>query len=200
MNSSKNTYIAITIASLALLIVFSVLTWSDSVAVVRGNNAQKGSWKRVGTGDCPGKDVDSSEGFTPDEKKVKAGLTAVCWDGSRYNNKNKPGKAFCTYKNLAPGECKGGQNTGVMYEGVESELIWRLVGIGDCPGKDVGRSEGSTPNDNLAKKGYTAVCWDGTTYNNKNNPGKAFCTYKNIDPSNCKGGRNTGEMYRAVGK
>jgi len=40
----------------------------------------------------------------------------VCWDGIRYNNRNRPGQAFCTYKNIPPKNCTGGTNTGLMYE------------------------------------------------------------------------------------
>jgi hypothetical protein len=80
-----------------------------------------------------------------------------------------------------------------------SSMTWKLVGTGDCTGyDDPETTDGSLPDDSRAKAGYTAVCWDAVTYNNKLNPGKAFCTYKKIAYTSCKGGDNTGEMYTAV--
>ncbi len=63
---------------------------------------------------------------------------------------------------------------------------WRLVGTGDCPGRDVGGSTGSVP---VAERcdanfsGFTAVCWSGN------------CTYKNVPTGSCTGGANPGQMY-----
>jgi hypothetical protein len=77
-------------------------------------------------------------------------------------------------------------------------MAWKLVGIGDCTGQDQATTDGATPDNSKAKAGYTAVCWDGVNYSNKNNPGKAFCTYKNVAYNTCTGGVNAGEMYTAI--
>lgn len=81
--------------------------------------------------------------------------------------------------------------------GKAKKMVWERVGTGDCGGRDVGNSDGSTPDDNQAREGYTAVCWDGRTYHNKYDR-REFCTYKNIAPDQCTGGGNIGIMYRAV--
>lgn len=77
-------------------------------------------WERVGTGDCPGNDLGTSEGFRPDDSQAKQDLTAVCWDGSSFNNTfgGNSGRAFCTYKSIPPDRCTGGNNRGVMYRAV----------------------------------------------------------------------------------
>lgn len=77
-------------------------------------------------------------------------------------------------------------------------MTWKLVKVGDCTGLDEETTEGSIPDDSKAKAGYTAVCWDGIEYDNKFNPGKAFCTYKKIEVNKCTGDENPGEMYQAV--
>jgi hypothetical protein len=164
-----------------------------------GQNASNFVWQRVGTGDCSGRDVGSSGGSTPDNNQAREGYTAVCWDGGTYRN---GGRVFCTYKNIAPNQCTGGGNPGVMYRAIsvptpptDGNFVWQRVGTGDCSGRDVGSSGGSTPDNNQAREGYTAVCWDGGTYRNS---GRVFCTYKNIAPNQCTGGGNPGVMYRAV--
>jgi hypothetical protein len=81
-----------------------------------------------------------------------------------------------------------------------ASMTWKLVAVGDCTGLDVETTEGSIPDDALAKTGYTAVCWDGTTYSNKNQPKRAFCTYKKVAYEKCTNGGNTGEMYTAVAR
>ena len=63
---------------------------------------------KQGIGDCPYHDVDTSEGAVPDDAKAQEGQVAICWDGSNCINHNSPGKAFCTYKDVAPDDCKGG--------------------------------------------------------------------------------------------
>jgi hypothetical protein len=63
---------------------------------------------------------------------------------------------------------------------------WRLVGIGDCPGRDIGQSSGSIPvrgRCNATFSGYTAVCWSSS------------CTYKNVPTGSCTRGANPGKMY-----
>ncbi len=74
------------------------------------------SWQKVGTGDCSGHDVASSNGFTPEKGKAVKDRTAVCWDGKYYKNKNS--RAWCTYKNIESNRCSGGDNRGVMYKAV----------------------------------------------------------------------------------
>lgn len=76
-------------------------------------------WQQVGTGDCSGGDVASTEGFTPDNKQAQEGRIAICWDGGRYNNLYAgSGRVFCTYKNSTPSQCSGGKYPGVMYRAV----------------------------------------------------------------------------------
>jgi hypothetical protein len=80
----------------------------------------------------------------------------------------------------------------------KATFTWEKVGSGDCVGSDFNSTEGFIPDPQLAKDGYTAVCWDGATYNNTNSSGRAFCTYKSITPDQCTGGNNTGVMYKAT--
>jgi hypothetical protein len=75
-------------------------------------------WQRVGDGDCPGRDVDSTPGFVPDASLAGRALTAVCWDADRYRNHNQPGVAFCTYKNIEAAQCVGGDNIGARYQAI----------------------------------------------------------------------------------
>jgi hypothetical protein len=87
----------ITLVMVACLGIFS------TAELVR---AQSSPWQSVGTGDCPGRDLSSSTGPTPDPAKCDAafaGFTAVCWSGA------------CTYKNLPTASCTGGANPGRMY-------------------------------------------------------------------------------------
>jgi hypothetical protein len=91
------------------------------------------------------------------------------------------------------GKAVGGNSGAVNAK----KIVWERVGTGDCGGGDVGNSDGYIPDDNQAREGYTAVCWDGRTYNNKYDR-RAFCTYKSIAPDQCRGGGNIGVMYRAV--
>ena len=63
---------------------------------------------------------------------------------------------------------------------------WRLVGTGDCPGRDIAGSTGPNPDPGKctdAVSGHTAVCWS------------QGCTYKDIETSSCTGGANPGRMY-----
>jgi hypothetical protein len=62
----------------------------------------------------------------------------------------------------------------------------------------VGSTTGFVPDVSMAAKARTAVCWNGNPYRNRNRPGAAFCTYKDIDPAQCVGGTNIGVKYRAV--
>jgi len=73
-----------------------------------------------------------------------------------------------------------------MLSGQQQTGNWRLVGTGDCPGRDIAQSTGSIPAKgrcNAAFSGYTAVCWSGN------------CTYKNVPAGSCTGGVNPGKMY-----
>jgi hypothetical protein len=86
-----------------------------------GPAARPGSltWQQVGIGDCSGNDDDQSDGFMPDIRKAQADHIAICWDGGTYNNLYVgSGKAFCTYKRVAPSQCSGGKYPGVMYGAV----------------------------------------------------------------------------------
>jgi len=167
-----------TCVTLLLVACLTILAAADSVC------AQSSSWESVGTGDCPGRDVSSSPGPTPDPAKCDAafaGFTAVCWSGA------------CTYKNVLTASCTGGANPGRMYRCVLGPPLspagsgWESVGTGDCPGRDVASSTGPAPDPakcNAAFDGFTAVCWSGA------------CTYKNVVTASCTGGANPGRMYR----
>lgn len=76
-------------------------------------------WVEVGEGDCVGIDVDSSDGFIPDDSIAMPGITAICWDNVMYNNYNE--RTFCTYKSISWEECTGGPNLGKMYTAEEVE-------------------------------------------------------------------------------
>jgi hypothetical protein len=79
-------------------------------------------WMEVGDGDCIGHDVDRSNGFKPDDARAIPGFTAVCWNGSTYNNTLEDGNVFCTYKTISWEQCTGGANIGKMYTGVDIEV------------------------------------------------------------------------------
>ena len=74
-------------------------------------------WVEVGEGDCVGIDVDSSDGFIPDDSIAMPGITAICWDNIVYTNYT--GSVFCTYKSINWEECTGGPNIGKMYTAEE---------------------------------------------------------------------------------
>lgn len=113
MKNVKNMFKTATAVSLSLLTAFSLVAWSGVPAIAQ----DKATWLKVGTGDCPGRDIGLTNGFTPDDKYAKADYTAVCWDGSRFTNAGFPGKSACTYKNISPDQCTGGSNLGIMYRG-----------------------------------------------------------------------------------
>jgi hypothetical protein len=159
------------------------------------------SWQASGIGDCPGRDVAGTSGPVPDASKCNAsfsGFTAVCWSNA------------CTYKNVKTGQCIGGANPGQMYTcgmpaagtaspppppanpnfnpnaGVANVGGWQAVGVGDCPGRDLAGSSGTTPEPSRCYTGsaaQTAVCWP------------QGCTYKSVATSACSGGANPGQMY-----
>ncbi|WP_374424938.1 hypothetical protein [Chromobacterium sp.] len=162
-----------------------------------GAGAAEFEWLDTGLTDCTGRDVGSTSGSVPDNHYAASGMTAVCWDGKVYSNRNSPGVAFCTYKNVSRTACVGGINTGKAYSAAPvKEFAWEEKGIGDCAGRDVNASYGSSlPSKALATARTIAVCWDGKTYNNVNNPGQAFCTYKSATVESCTGGRNPGWVY-----
>ncbi|MCK6685526.1 MAG: hypothetical protein L6R30_24265 [Thermoanaerobaculia bacterium] len=150
-----------------------------------------GNWREVGTGDCTGSDVGSSQGPNPEANRCSpatAGLTAICWG------------SWCTYKNVPARSCTGGANPGRMFTceltpsarpqqgGGSGGSIgdWMEVGTGDCSGNDVANSQGPNPEANRcspATAGLTAVCWG------------SWCTYKNVPAGSCTGGANPGRMY-----
>lgn len=71
-------------------------------------------WELVRTGDCGGRDVNSSGGPLPQEAICNdPGLTAICWDGATYRNGDT---AWCTYKQIDINQCTGGSATGIMYK------------------------------------------------------------------------------------
>lgn len=132
--------------------------------------------------------------------------------GTQYGSYCFCGNSYGRYGSLSGGEgrkcdmrCSGDGNQicgGSWANSVYStsqqtsrRFVWRRVGTGDCTGRDLADSNGSTPDDNQAREGYTAVCWDGGTYRNS---GRVFCTYKNVSPQVCTGGGNPGVMYQAV--
>ncbi len=102
-------------AATAMLFLVALLAFTLLGMAAGPPAPNAGSWVKVGTGDCSGLDVDSSEGSIPDVAKGRARYTAVCWDGKQYNNRFNPGRAFCTYKDVDYGSCRGGANIGVMY-------------------------------------------------------------------------------------
>jgi hypothetical protein len=151
-------------------------------------SASAGTWQAVGVGDCPGRDVAGSRGTKPDPARCDAnfaGNTAVCW------------ATGCTYKSVATPACTGGANPGQMYTCAASTAAppaapaagggtWQLVGVGDCPGRDVSGSAGAKPDGakcNASFAGNTAVCW------------ASGCTYKDVATAACTGGANPGQMY-----
>ena len=63
---------------------------------------------------------------------------------------------------------------------------WEDVGIGDCPGMDVGNTKRIYPEPERCSAGSqarTAVCWEDG------------CTYKSIATNRCTGGQRPGRMY-----
>jgi len=159
-----------------------------------------GSWQSVGLGDCPGRDVAGTSGPNPDPSKCNAsfsGNTAVCWTTG------------CTYKSVVTAACTGGANPGQMYTcgasappaappppanghrrksgpAASPPPAWQPVGVGDCPGRDVAGSAGSTPDPSKCDGGFagnTAVCWS------------SGCTYKSVATAACTGGANPGQMF-----
>jgi hypothetical protein len=73
-----------------------------------------------------------------------------------------------------------------LSAGVAGAGVWQPAGVGDCPGRDVGGSRGSTPEASRCDAsfaGQTAVCWANG------------CTYKTVPTASCKGGASPGQMY-----
>jgi hypothetical protein len=63
---------------------------------------------------------------------------------------------------------------------------WQAVGLGDCPGRDVGGTRGPYPDPtkcDASFTGQTAVCWP------------TGCTYKTVATAECTGGANPGQMF-----
>jgi hypothetical protein len=153
-----------------------------------GGGGEIGAWRPVGSGDCTGHDVGSTQGPRPEPGRCNpgfAGMTAVCFD------------TWCTYKNVTTESCTGGSNPGNMFRCGDagpspgggpagSTGSWRAVGSGDCSDHDVGSTQGPRPEPgrcNPEFAGMTAVCF-GT-----------WCTYKNISTQSCTGGSNPGDMF-----
>jgi len=76
-------------------------------------------WLAVGTSDCTGSDIGETLGSAqPEAGKCSAstvGTVAICWDGRNYVHPGRSGQ-WCTYKNKSASACKGGSNTGFVYE------------------------------------------------------------------------------------
>ena len=89
-----------------------------------------------------------------------------------------------------------------LFVAENSVARWVRFGTGDCYANDRGTTEGIVPDDSRARPEYTAICWDGVQYNNRYNPGRAFCVYKRISPSRCIEGNtgNDGIMYASSGQ
>lgn len=157
-------------------------------------------WKTVGFGNCNGNDVGQTAGGAPLPAACDAnavGKAAVCWSTS------------CTYKSVPPSACKGGPNSGTMYECVSSDasgaagpapsasLVWNYVGVNDCNGFDTGSSSGSAPDParcGPGTQGTTAVCWDGVQQKRGNST--PACTYKKVKAGDCRNGNYPGYVYR----
>jgi hypothetical protein len=63
---------------------------------------------------------------------------------------------------------------------------WEEVGVGDCPGMDVGSTRSTLPEPGQCSptsKAHTAVCWDNG------------CTYKSVASQRCAGGQRPGRLY-----
>jgi hypothetical protein len=74
---------------------------------------------------------------------------------------------------------------------------WSRTGIGDCPGRDVGSTDGETPalaRCDTGSEGRIAVCWDGQDH--KNGGSRKWCTYKSATPETCSGGASPGTIYQ----
>jgi hypothetical protein len=77
-------------------------------------------------------------------------------------------------------------SSGRHHRGGAAAGGWQPVGVGDCPGRDVGGTAGSTPDPTKCDAGFsgqTAICWNNG------------CTYKNIATASCTGGASPGQMY-----
>jgi hypothetical protein len=88
--------------------VFSANTTAPTVTYFNppGTPPTEGTWVSVGTGDCSGHDIASSNTSTPVANQCLSsefGNTSVCWSTS------------CTYKNVTTSQCSGGGNPGNMY-------------------------------------------------------------------------------------
>jgi hypothetical protein len=79
---------------------------------------------------------------------------------------------------------------------------WQLQTAGDCPGRDFASTEGNEPKIEYCKdSNVSAVCWDGGVFANPTQfGGRPWCTYKNVPPSECVGGRAPGRLFRCVPK
>ncbi len=79
---------------------------------------------------------------------------------------------------------------GWLCMGTADAGTWQPVGVGDCLGRDVASSRGSSVPEadkcDASFAGYTAICWaDG-------------CNYKSVATRSCTGGASPGQMYTCV--
>jgi hypothetical protein len=86
-----------------------------------------------------------------------------------------------------------------LHPPAPNRSVWRLIREGgDCPGRDVGSSNGAVPEPTrCTNTSPTAVCWDGGLFVNGSRNG-AWCTYKGISADQCIGGTSPGKLYRCV--
>src|SRR5262249_38416633 len=67
--------------------------------------------------DCPGGGIGKTEGSNPEAGKwTKPKITAVCWYGNNFKSPSEvDGRAWCTYKAIAPEACVSGLSPGRLY-------------------------------------------------------------------------------------
>lgn len=74
---------------------------------------------------------------------------------------------------------------------------WTAHSVSDCTGRDVGSSNGATPQDSFCgpnTAGQVAVCWDGAAHKHPGRAG-AWCTYKSVSATACRGGTAPGRVF-----
>lgn len=78
----------------------------------------------------------------------------------------------------------------VLMHAATTQAGWRLVGEGDCPGRQIVGSDGSAPNADLCTSdfaGKTALCFEQVCY-----PG---CQYIDVATAACRGGAELARVY-----
>jgi len=89
------------------------------IANSQGNERRFTGWVEIGNGDCTANDIGQTIGVkVPEAAQCNAnsvGTIAVCWDGNSFAHPLRSGQ-WCTYKSKAAYPCRGGANTGTVYE------------------------------------------------------------------------------------